>query len=127
MHGYPSHHEARMQKATQFFYEHAGFSYDPKTETAEEGRLRCARELAQAEYDSSEISFDWQVDDCDSSEWSDEQPPYAQWVCFARDVDSGRILASLGGIDFGRDSEPYGDPYMRVVEAELALEILATA
>lgn len=27
-----------MNKQEQFFYDHAGYSYDPKTETPEQGR-----------------------------------------------------------------------------------------
>lgn len=34
--------------------------------------------------------------------------------------DQGETLGSLCGIDFGRGNEPDGQPYARVVEAELA-------
>ena len=34
-----------MTKQEQFFYDHAGWSYDPKTETPEQGRERCAKDL----------------------------------------------------------------------------------
>ena len=55
----------------QFFFDCACHSYDPRTETPEQGRTRCALDLAAAEA-------------------------------------------------FGRDGSPWGDPYRRVVEAELA-------
>jgi hypothetical protein len=35
---------------------------------------------------------------------------------------AGKVVQSLGGVDFGRDGDPWGQPYARVVEAELALE-----
>ena len=33
----------------EFFFTHAGYSYDPKTETPEQGRAKCAQRLAEAE------------------------------------------------------------------------------
>ena len=110
--------------AYHFFLKHAGYSYDPKAETASQGRIRCAQSLARAEFTARELgySFEWSVDDTDSSEWSDETPAWAQWVCVMRD-QNGKIESSLGGVDFGRDGDPWGNPYRRVVEAELALEI----
>lgn len=110
----------------QFFLRNAGFSYDPKTETADDGRRRHARDLANAERRGAraELSFGWSIDpDNDSSEWCDEPPAYEQWACVCRDAN-GIAVASLGGIDFGRDGLPYSDPYRRVVEAELAQEAL---
>ena len=59
----------------QFFLKHAGYSYNPKTETLMQGRIRSARALAKAEREA-------------------------------------------------RDGEPWGDPYRRIVEAELAIEAL---
>lgn len=117
----------------RFFFAHAGYSYGPG-ETPEQGRRRCAFELAKAERRASEAgwSFAWMVDPhMDSSDW-DERPraiakadAYALWGCIARDQD-GEARASLWGIDFGRDGEPWGSPYRRVVEAELALEGLSS-
>lgn len=108
-----------------FFYQHAGHSYDPKTETKAQGRWRCARALANAERWASEsgVSFAWQVDpDCDSSEFCDEKPAWPLWCCIARDAD-GKVIGSLGAVDFG-DGEPWGDNYRRVVGAEIALEAM---
>lgn len=109
---------------SEFFYENAGFSFDPQTETAEEGKRRCANELAEAERWASDagLSFAWAVDpDVNSSDHSDEPDPYSLWECVARDMN-GDTVASLGAIDFGRDGDPWDDPYRRVVEAELAVE-----
>jgi len=117
----------RRQTAYHFFLSHAGYSYDPKTETKLQGRIRCAQALAAAEKQAkaADCTFEWQVDaDCDSSDFSDEVPPWSLWGCIARDAD-GQIFASLWGIDFGRDGMPVGDPYSRVVEAELATEYKA--
>src|SRR5687768_6068777 len=113
-----------MKTAYQFFYEHAGYSELPD-ETAEQGHARSAQLLADAEAKARDAgtSFEWMIDpDSDSSEWTDEEPAYAQWVCIARDGD-GDVFASLHGIDFGRDGTPWGSPYRRVVEAELACEL----
>jgi hypothetical protein len=118
---------------TEFFYEHAGYSYDPAKETADQGRERCARELAKAEAYARRagIEFSWEVDrDCLSSDWLDpsedggrDNSPWYTWICTAYD-ESGSAMASLGGVDFGRDGSPHGDPYGRVVEAELAAECM---
>ena len=40
-----------------FFYENAGYSYDPKTETPEQGRIRCARDLADAEMVGQRLGY----------------------------------------------------------------------
>jgi hypothetical protein len=116
------------QRPRDFFYEHAGYSVK-QGETREQGRRRCARELERAERDGSDagLSFEWKVDrDMDSSDWTDETPAWATWNCCCRDAN-GEIVASLCGIDFGRDGEPWGNPYRRVVEAELASEGLHNA
>ena len=109
-----------------FFLKHAGVSYNPATatETEQQGRIRGARALAKAERQARQMgySYQWSTDRfSDSSEWSVESPAWDQWVCVLFDSD-GNMLDSLGGIDFGRDGEPWGSPYRRVVEAELALE-----
>ena len=38
-----------MMNAQQFFYDHAGFSYNPATETRDQGKIRSASDLARAE------------------------------------------------------------------------------
>jgi hypothetical protein len=114
----------RLIEREQFFYEHAGWSYHPLTETPERGRMRGARSLAWAEFiaEESGVTFEWGVDaDIDSSDFSDETPAWLLWECVAYDADN-EVIASLHGIDFGRDGEPDGEPYAKVVEAELASE-----
>jgi hypothetical protein len=109
--------------AARFFWAQGGYSYTPGKETAEQGRERCARNLAAAEGIAREAgyTFDWETDCFDSSEWSDKRPNWPQYVCLMRDL-TGKVVQSLCGIDFGEDaSGPYGD-YRRVVEAELASE-----
>jgi hypothetical protein len=110
----------------RFFSAHAGYSYDPAKETKTQGRWRCARRLALAERHAQNVglSFHWFIDpDSTSAEWSDERPAWRQWCCQATD-QKDNVVASLSAIDFGRKGTPYGDPYKRVVEAELALEVL---
>jgi hypothetical protein len=107
-----------------FFWAHAGYSYDPKTQTPATGRRECAESLTRAESLASEAgySFEWSIDpDTDSSSFRNGKP-YALWQCFMRDP-AGKIAGSLGGIDFGRHGEPWGDNYRRVIQAELSSEI----
>lgn len=111
-----------------FFKRHAGYSIAPG-ETREQGRLRCARALADAEARGRDagLSFEWSVDpDSDSSDWCDEMPTWQVWQCYAHD-ESGAVVAYMGAVDFGRDGSPHSDPYRRVVEAELAAEALSRA
>ena len=58
------------QTPVDFFYEHAGYSYDPKCETQNQGRRRCARGLAKAEAKASKLgfTFEWDYDGMDSSD-----------------------------------------------------------
>lgn len=125
--------KTRKQSAYMFFKTHAGFCYDPKTETPEQGKQRCARALAEAEQwaKSHGVIFDWSQDELTNRDWTDEGPEYHAWQVLARHGDD---CASLGGVDFGHKGdegneyadavEPWGQPYARVVEAELALELM---
>ena len=106
------------QTATQFFFEHAGYSTPP-------GREECARQMAEAEAKAREasITFEWVTDaegctgcecgqsDCDCASGADHET----LGCIARS-EKGDVLASLWGI-CGATHE-----YQRVVEAELASE-----
>ena len=112
-------------QALEFFYTHSGYSYDPKTETAQQGRYRCAKAMRDAEQRALAMGarFDWDIDpDIDSSDFSDDPNPWPLWVCYAWLGDD--IAASLGGIDLGRNGEPVRDPYARVIEAQLACEFV---
>ena len=116
---------ATKQSPVEFFFEHAGYSYDPETQTREEGRRECAELLAAAERWASDagLSYHWEYDGMDSSEWDSDPDPWPTWECVARDMD-GEPVASLGGIDFGRDGEPWNNPHRRVIEAELASQAM---
>lgn len=114
---------AKLTMPERFFYNHAGWSYDPVKETRERGRVRCARNYAAVEAIAREggYSFEWTESDISSAEFSDARPVWQLWDCIMRDA-SGRVVQSLHGCDFGRKATgPYGD-YRRVVEAELADE-----
>lgn len=116
-----------LEQDVQFFYDNAGFSYDPKTETEEEGKKKCAIALAEAETSARNngIFFHWEVDtEIDSREFNKQRPYYELWICTCRHPETGVILACLCGIDFGRNKGPFGQPYKRVIEAELAQEAL---
>ena len=116
-----------LSKAERFFYDHAGYSYDAKTETAQQGRIRCARAMAIAEEQAANLDWcfcwepdeqgcigcDCKSDDCKCSTGEDHET----LCCLVRDYE-GNTLASLGGI-CGATPQ-----YSRVVEAELACEAL---
>lgn len=111
------------REAFAFFREHAG-SYRPGRETEAQGKARGAQALAYAEARARALGavFAWQhCPDADSSDFTDEEPPRSLWDCLCYG-SSGRVLASLSAIDFGRDGSPYSDSYARVVAAELALD-----
>ena len=110
-----------MNPDEQFFYNYAGYSDDPMTETPEQGRMRCAHTLALMEACGRDAGLycDWTVDnDCEPASEHAEM-----WQCICYDTH-GRVVASLGGIDFGEDGL-YRSTYRRVVEAELAQEVLS--
>src|SRR5689334_4844391 len=96
-----------------FFWTSAGYSHDPKTETAKQGRKRCAKELAWAEERGSDagFSFQWEQDDQTDESFRDTDEPYFLWACVCRDL-AGKVLASLGGVDFGAPpAEPWSNTY----------------
>lgn len=110
----------------QFFFDHAGWSHDPLTESPREGRVRCAQALATAEQwlkdnsafyrvtweDDPDSRYDHGRDVLESSPETCEQATL--WMI---DADHPWVAASLGCID---DAD---DAYRRVVAAELALEV----
>ena len=104
------------QSAIDFFYEHAGYSHDPAIETPEEGRLRCAEALAEAEAfaETNGIVVSWSADwDVNHTAEFDYEPETCE---HAAALMHGEVVASLGCID---DATP---EYRRVVEAQLADE-----
>jgi len=121
----------------QFFFKHAGSSYNPATETRMQGRIRGARALAKAERLARQrgYCFQWSIHPHSSSaDWISNNEdggrncsPWQVWQCALHGEGAtfqGTVGASLHSIDFGRDGTPWGDPYRRVVEAELAQEVL---
>ena len=115
-----------MTKQQQFFYDNAGFSYDPATETQEQGKQRCAIALANAETKAAQEGIEFVIEpdpDADESWMDGESQEYQDkwrgkaWQVVLWDADGKNVLASLGGC--------YGDKkYERVVRAELALEAM---
>jgi hypothetical protein len=133
--------------AVRFFWSQGGTSYDPTTETMEQGRFRGACELAAAEewlttrcgsewggYEVGDLIVRWeQDDDYSADDYEPETMPQIAWVCLIQRFESrarftGRevwhTLASLGAVTFDGDGYPDGNPYKRVVEAELASEAM---
>lgn len=120
----------RRKDPVAFFYEHTGWSYDPKTQTEEEGRQETARSLAAAEAwaNDNNVRFSWDHEAYPDYSGIEHRSPL--WTCIAFD-DEGEPVASLGNIDLGADADPWmhgipggGALYARVIEAELACEVM---
>jgi hypothetical protein len=113
-------------EAEEFFYQHAGFSYDSKTQTADEGRRETARALAAAEAWGQQIGLefswedDWSLGTSHAEFYSEDAYPEGEpetcETCLA--ILNGDVVASLSCIDGATDE------YRRVVEAELAAEVM---
>jgi hypothetical protein len=117
----------RKPSAVRFFFSHAGYSWNPQTETPTQGRWRTARDLTRAEgyANANDWTFEWSDDwACGShvreygSESYPEEPSTCE-TCLLRDAE-GNVLESLGCIDDASAE------YRRVVQAELASEALAS-
>lgn len=117
-------------EAEQFFYEHAGRSWHPETETEEQGAIRGARELAAAEAEGKRRG--WWVsiehdpegpmeDDVGSVEYVES----GEGVCLEAFLWADRDVPLASLCDIVVSSED--DPYMRVVAAELMSQALAEA
>lgn len=134
-----------MNSAQQFFFDYAGYSYNPETQSEFVGRVCCAIALADAEAWAVENGAicEWYDDDepadCQREDGSWEQLP-AMYCCLlmrcddcSLDFDTAtcverctrkrgyHVQACLGGIV---ESDDYRErrAYRRVVEAELASE-----
>ncbi len=105
----------KFESAVKFFHENAGYCYNPATETQEEGKRRCALSLAVAEQwaQDNDIEAEWQWDD---APWDGDCPaPDELWGCILKHGDSVASLWSIADPDAN---------YRRVIEAELASELL---
>lgn len=116
-----------------FFYRHGEYSYRPDCESMGEGRLRGAVNSMTAErWAADRYEIEWERDrDYDPHDYdSPDMPDIAfgcvlRCVCGACDQHESKLDgASLWGITFGGDGYPDGYPYKRVVEAELAYEMI---
>lgn len=113
-----------VSEGERFFYDHAGWSYDPKTETAEEGRWRSARDLRSAEVHAEREGWyvEWESDP--DGDYMDADTEWADWPHYQATLydQDGNILTSLCGVMFADRGDETSDPYARVVAAELAEE-----
>jgi hypothetical protein len=116
----------------RFFFDHAGYSYTPGTETPEQGRTRCAIMCANAEdllmraCRVADVGTSWEDDPDGWEDWradkragrSTTRPEtIEQATIWHRDPEGSiHYLASLGAIQ-DADSD-----YRRVIRAELAIE-----
>ena len=112
-----------MTSLEQFFWDHAGYSHDPKKESRWQGRIKCAKELAAAwtEFLNEDACVTWEIDpDITSHDWEDSSKPERPTL-IATLYCGKEIVGSLGGIDIPGS----GDPYAKVIEAELWQEFSA--
>ena len=108
-------HKIVLTEDEQFFYDHAGYAHG-MDEPSWSGRVRCAVLLADAEAAlnrATDVHVEWEHD---PEPWDgDVEWDGSVWMCAV--IRDGVSLASLCGIACSD-----GDPYMRVVAAELASE-----
>lgn len=111
----------QLTQDEQFFYDNAGFSYEPGKESQEDGHIRCARRLATAEAYARNADWwyewlrqDWQECGCQLTSY------HEVWTCILFKSESRReVLAALGSI-----CQP-SSKYRRVIRAELAMEAMS--
>jgi hypothetical protein len=124
----PTPEEQPLTADEQFFFDNAGWSHDPLTESPREGRARCARELAAAEEWARDNGYtvewegDWQVRSHIAEYRYDAEPETCEMaLLFPPDDGESVCVASRGCVD---NAEPEN---RRVVAAELALEVMHNA
>lgn len=119
----------RELEAIHFHFVHGACSHRPAVEIRETGWLRGAVDLAESERWVQEMGweFEW-VQDLEYSPDDYDAPdmPGIAWVCLLRDGSRHEgehaVVESVGAVTFGGDGYPDGDPYKRVIQAQLASE-----
>ena len=128
-------HKVTLTPAEQFFYDNAGYSFDPATETATSGRTRVALALADAEkaLNGGPLTVTWQEDPEPDESGTDDGQPYIAVLhgpderCNDLPDDDGPELTSCGGVTFGPGRDPWSNPVLaRVVAANLVSEYLTS-
>jgi hypothetical protein len=108
--------EPELTPEEKFFYDHAGFSFNPKTETEEQGKVNCAKQRVKAVKYAEDHgwNYEWHADQngCECEDGADHEVEYC--ILF----DHGTVIESVGGV-CNATAE-----YRRVVEADLALEVM---
>lgn len=118
-----------MDDRERFFFEHAGYGYNPAHETAEEGRERCARELAAAEREMIRRGWSIRVEDdpdvMEDDAGTVEEVAAGNWLNLVVDLldEDGDLLQCLGGVTVLTE-EGYNAPYVTVCGVEMADEQL---
>lgn len=131
-----------QQKAFYFFLENLGGSYRPAQESPFVGAVCAALKAMRAEaWAEDHMIFEWDHDDIVTGP---DAYDYPLWSCLGymrcnqceagismvedirrcRVKESHHVVASLGGVDFGRYNDPWNSGYKRVVEADLAAEVM---
>lgn len=125
--------------AYHFFLSNAGSSYNPQTETRTQGRIRGAQSLARAERwaQSEGLLAVWEFDpDCTEDQFDFPEDKahvrehggvgcilYRPCPHHGTDCKHAEVLGSLWGITESLNNRER-DNYRRVVEAELAAEVM---
>lgn len=123
---------ASLSQAEKFFFESSGYSYPSGANSTEQKRARVeqAKALAAAEAEAQDRgwTYEWDYDQEADTSWMDEEAleEFRSGQTEMLDVllkdEKGNVLASLGGVHVSARGRR--DPYVRVVEAELAQEAL---
>jgi hypothetical protein len=109
---------ASRRARIHFFADHAGHVTPP-------GRLLAAKSLADAEEwaQANDLTATWEFDEYADLSWADEdtlaQLENGTYEVLSATVTTGDATFSLSGI-----MTSFGDPYARVVEAELFSELM---
>lgn len=121
-----------LTAAQTFFFEHAGYSYPTGATAAKRkaARVENAKALAAAEpaANSRGWTFEWEYDDDPDTSWmSDEDladlhSGRTELLSVLLKDEQGNVLDSLGGVHVKAPAR--NDPYVRVVEAEMAAQAL---